>query len=60
MACTTMAQVAKASTGEETILGQVLFPAIPAHFIPPNKFTHSSPENPAPVSNWQNPEGIAK
>lgn len=55
-----MEQVAKASTGEETILGQVLFPAIPAHFIPPNKFIHSSPENPAPVSNWQNPEGIVK
>lgn len=52
-ACTTMAQVAKASTGEETILGQVLLPAIPAHFIP-------SPEDPAPVSNWQNPEGIVK
>lgn len=58
MACTTVGQVAKANTGEETMLGQVLFLAIPAHFIPPNKFTHSIPENPAPVSNW--PEGIAK
>lgn len=60
MAGTATGQVTKADTGEDTTLGQVLFPAIPAHFIPPNKFTHSIPENPAPVSNWQNPEEIAK
>lgn len=60
MACTKIGQVGEGNTGEETIFGQVFFPAIPAHFMSPIKFKLPIPEKPAPVSKWQNPEGTTK
>lgn len=57
---TNLGKLGKESAGEETAFWQVVFSAIPDHFILPIKFKHPIPEKLALIYKWQNLEGMAK